>query len=149
MRIKTEPGKKTVKETVNFLEGSDLSTIASYIAGIIRRGNAMDNQLVAKFLTNVRTSKRQKVDRKTKEKSGHRDLQAATKKNMELKQAFYILLSEEMGWSYIKKDGWVDFTGMRRRGGSKTKKTPDRGAAVRVVAGEVRTLVQGLQDLRL
>jgi hypothetical protein len=73
----------------------------------------MDNQLVAKFLTNVRTSKRQKVDRKTKEKSGHRDLQAATKKNMELKQAFYILLSEEMGWSYIKKDGWVDFTGMK------------------------------------
>lgn len=113
MRVKTQPGKKTITETVNFLEGSDLSTIASYIAGIIRRGNAMDNRLVAKFLTNVRTSKRQKVDRKTKEKSGHRDLQAATKKNMEAKQAFYILLSEEMGWAYTKKDGWVDFAGMK------------------------------------
>jgi len=113
VRVKTQAGKKTITETVNFMEGTDLSTIASYIAGIIRRGNPMDNQLVAKFLTNVRTSKRQKVDRKTKEKIGHRDLQAATKKNMELKQAFYALLSDEMGWAYVKKGGWVDFLGMK------------------------------------
>lgn len=113
MRVKTQPGKKTVTETVNFLDGVDMSTVATYVAGLIQRGNAMDNQLIAKFLTNVRTSKRQKVDRKTKEKSGQRDLQAATKKNMELKQQFYVHLSEAMGWSYIRKDGWIDFTGMK------------------------------------
>jgi len=113
VRVKTEPGKKTVKENVNFLEGTDMQTVAQYIAGIIQRGNPMDNQLVAKFLTNVRTSKRQKVDRKTKEKSGQRDLQPATKKNMEVKQMFYIHLSEAMGWTYVKKDGWVDFSGMK------------------------------------
>lgn len=113
MRVKTQPGKKTVTETVNFLDGVDMSTVATYIAGLINRGNPMDNQLVAKFLTNVRTSKRQKVDRKTKEKGGQRDLQPATKKNMELKQQFYVHLSEAMGWKYVRKDGWIDFTGMK------------------------------------
>lgn len=113
VRVKTEPGKKSIKESVNFLEGTDMPTVAQYVAGIIQRGNPMDNQLVAKFLTNVRTSKRQKVDRKTKEKSGQRDLQAATKRNMEVKQQFYVHLSEAMGWAYVKKDGWIDFTGMK------------------------------------
>ena len=113
VRVKTEPGKKAITENVNFLEGTDMQTVAQYIAGIIQRGNPMDNQLVAKFLTNVRTSKRQKIDRKTKEKSGQRDLQPLTKKNMEQKQQFYIHLSEAMGWAYVKKDGWVDFTGMK------------------------------------
>lgn len=113
VRVKTQPGKKTVVGTVNFLEGTDMSVVAEYIASLIKRGNPMDNQLIAKFLTNVRTSKRQKVDRKTKEKSGHRDLQEVTKKNMELKQQLYVHLSEAMGWSYVRKNGWIDFTGMK------------------------------------
>lgn len=113
VRVKTQPGKKTITETVNFFEGTDMSVIAEYIAGLIRKSNPADNILIAKFLTNARTSKRQKVDRKTKEKSGHRELQSATKKNMELKSQFYVLLSEAMGWSYARKDGWIEFTGLK------------------------------------
>jgi hypothetical protein len=113
IRVKTQQGKKTIIESVNFLEGTDMQMVAQYIAGIIQKGNAMDNQLVAKFLTNVRTSKRQKVDKKTKEKSGQRELQPATKENMKVKQQFYVHLSEAMGWSYAKKDGWIDFIGLK------------------------------------
>lgn len=112
-RVKTQPGRKTVTETVNFLEGTDMQATAEYIAGLIRRNNAGDNALIAKFLTNVRNGKRQAIDRKTGQKSGSRELQEATKKLMKIREQFYVLLSDEMGWGYERKNGWIEFSGLK------------------------------------
>ena len=113
-RIKTKPGSKTIVETVDFLSGSNLDAVASYVAWLINNVADGEKALISKFLPNVRTGKRQKQDRKTREKSGTRALQEATLKNMRKREAFYVLLSEKMGWAYIKKDGYVDFIGLRK-----------------------------------
>lgn len=114
LRVKTKPGTKQVVETVNFLEGVDMDALGDYLAGLIHKGNPADNVLIAKFLTNVRTGKRQKTDRKTREKvSGGRELTDQVKRNMKLRTALYLTLSEKMGWKYERKNGYVDFQGLK------------------------------------
>ena len=50
------------------------------MAIIIRKSNPVEKVLIAKWLVNSRTSKRQKYDRKTGEKKGSRELQEAQAK---------------------------------------------------------------------
>lgn len=105
VRVQTEPGKKTIKQTVNPLANVDLTIIAEYLATLIRKSDAnpVESKIIAKFLSNPRTSARQKRDRTTGELKGQRELQDATKAVQSQKVKLYQLLSEAMGWSYSMK----------------------------------------------
>ena len=111
-RVKTKTGSKQVTENINMLECVDLSEVAKYLANIIRKGNVVDCMIIAKFLTNVRTSKRQKLDRTTREKVGQRDLSDLVKANMKLRSKFYDLLSVELGWEVSRGEKYKKFTGL-------------------------------------
>lgn len=112
-RIKTKPGSKTIVETVDFLSGSNLDVVSDYLAWLINHVQEGEKALIAKFLPNVRLSARQKQDRKTKVKSGKRELQTTTKTLMQKREQFYVLLSEKLGWKYETRHGWMDFIGLR------------------------------------
>lgn len=111
-RVKTKTGSKQVTENINMLECVDLSEVAKYLANIIRKGNVVDCMIIAKFLTNVRTSKRQKLDRTTREKVGQRELSDLVKANMKLRSKFYDLLSVELGWEVSRGEKYKKFTGL-------------------------------------
>jgi hypothetical protein len=113
VRVKTKVGTKTALEVINTLDGVDLDVLATQLARSINRMNEGEKVLLAKRLTNVRLSRRQKVDRKTKEKTGHRDLTETVVKNNRLKERFYTLLSEKMGWEVNKTETFTDFIGLR------------------------------------
>lgn len=113
IRVKTKAGTKTALQVINTLEGVDLDVLATQLARAINRMTEGEKVLLAKRLTNVRLSRRQKVDRKTKEKIGHRDLTETVVKNNRLKERFYTLLSERMGWRVNKTDTFTDFVGLR------------------------------------
>lgn len=113
VRVKTKVGTKTALEVINTLDGVDLDVLATQLARAISRMNEGEKVLLAKRLTNVRLSRRQKVDRKTKEKTGHRDLTETVVKNNRLKERFYTLLSEKMGWKVNKTETFTDFVGLR------------------------------------
>jgi hypothetical protein len=113
-RVKTAKGKKTVAEVVNPLDGVDLDVLAEYLAGIIRKANPAEAVLVAKWLTNVRLSKRQKRDRKTGEAvKGGRPLQDATRRVMQARQNLYNRLSQLMGWEVKVHKGNTEFVGLK------------------------------------
>jgi hypothetical protein len=111
-RVKTKTGSKQVTENINMLEGVDLQLVAKYLANIIRKGNVVDCMIIAKFLTNVRTSKRQKLDRTTREKVGQRELSDLVKANMKLRSKFYDLLSVELGWEVSRGEKYKKHTGL-------------------------------------
>lgn len=113
VRVKTKVGTKTALEVINTLDGVDLDVLATQLARAISRMNEGEKVLLAKRLTNVRLSRRQKIDRKTKEKTGHRDLTETVVKNNRLKERFYTLLSEKMGWKVNKTETFTDFVGLR------------------------------------
>lgn len=109
-RVKTMKGKTTIQDEWNALDKIDISRIASYLSGIIKKGSLVDKVTAAKFLANVRTSKRQKRARKTGELvRGGRPLQERTKQLMAKRAALYAELSKIMGWPY---DG-NNFAGLR------------------------------------
>lgn len=113
-RVKTQPGSAKVVKNVNFLTNVDIDMVAEYLAKLIQKGNPMDCQLVAKFLSNVRTSKRQKQDRKTGEKqAGGRNLSNAVKENMKVRQQLYLALSDKMGWNVKVNEKFTEFIGLR------------------------------------
>jgi hypothetical protein len=118
-RVKTAKGKKTVVSTFNALEGVDVDKVAAYLARIIQKSNPGESALLAKWMTNVRLSKRQKRDRKSGQKvSGGRALQPATVASMKARQALYLRLSQIMGWEVKAHGGGeqavnYEFVGLR------------------------------------
>lgn len=100
-RIKTTKGKTTIEDEWNALDKVDIFKIASYLAKIIKKGSLVDKVTIAKFLSNVRTTKRQKRNRKTGELvKGGRPLQPKTLALMKKRAELYTALSNIMAWPY-------------------------------------------------
>lgn len=109
--VKTQKKKTDIIEIVNTIADHDKVTLAKYIAKILRKANPVEKILIFKALTRVRVSKRQKMNR-VKEKIGFRPLQEETLQNMRIKEEFYALLSDEMGWEYLEYPNNIKFVGM-------------------------------------
>lgn len=112
-QVRTRKGTKTVEKVINMLEGVDKNAVAEYLARIIRSSNPVEKSLIAKWLVNPRTSKRQKYDRKTGEKKGSRDLMEITKKLMKHRTDLYLRLSEVMSWQVIHHKSNYEFEGLK------------------------------------
>jgi hypothetical protein len=98
-RVKTVKGKTTIADEWNALDKADIPTIASYLAKLIKKGSLVDKVTIAKFLSNVRTTKRQKRNRKTGDLiKGGRPLQDRTLQLMKKRAALYTELSKIMAW---------------------------------------------------
>jgi hypothetical protein len=98
MRVKTQKGKKKIIEVINMTEGIE-QELAQYIAKIINGKDEFDKQLVSKFLTRPRTSKR-----KVK-------LQDITKINHKKKSDFIRMISDLVGWDYVDHGNWTEYVG--------------------------------------
>lgn len=112
VRVKTKPGTTTVTEIINPLAEVDIDKVADYLAYLIRKSNPAECVLIAKFLSNVKTS-RQKYDKKTKEKKGTRKMQPVTVQNMAWRAKLYGALSEKMGWEVFRAEKYSDFKGLK------------------------------------
>lgn len=112
LRIKTKKYTKTVEQVINTLDGVNLEETAKYIANIIKISrNPVELSLIAKWLTNVRLSKRQKRD-KEGNLTGRRDLLKQTVISMRKKEEFYTILSKEMGWLIQVHPNNIRFIGL-------------------------------------
>ena len=115
-QVRTTKGKKNIDtaatETYNVLKEHDLNKVAEFIADRLKNGSLIDKIMLAKWLVKPRLSKRQKVDRTTKEKTGTRDLQQVTKDNMQTKVNLYRILSEIMNWEVIYHPKNIQFKGL-------------------------------------
>ena len=115
-QVRTTKGKKNIDpqatETYSALKEHDLNKVAEFIADRLKNGSLIDKIMLAKWLVKPRLSKRQKVNRTTKEKSGTRDLQAITKDNMQTKVNLYRILSEIMNWEVIYHPKNIQFKGL-------------------------------------
>ena len=115
-QVRTTKGKKNIDsqatETYSALKEHDLNKVAEFIADRLKNGSLIDKIMLAKWLVKPRLSKRQKVNRTTKEKSGTRDLQAITKDNMQTKVNLYRILSELMNWEVIYHPKNIQFKGL-------------------------------------
>lgn len=115
-QVRTTKGKKNIDtaatETYNVLKEHDLNKVAEFIADRLKNGSLIDKVMLAKWLVKPRLSKRQKVDRTTKEKTGTRDLQQVTKDNMQTKVNLYRILSEIMNWEVIYHPKNIQFKGL-------------------------------------
>lgn len=78
--------------------------LAKYVYSIIKGNNPFNKQLVAKFLTIPRLSKRQ----------GHNRMLEETRQVMENKGKFLIELSNLMGWEYEVQGIYANFKGYRK-----------------------------------
>jgi hypothetical protein len=113
LRVKTTKKTNKVEEVINTLKDVNLVETAKYVANLIKTSrNPVELILIAKWLTGVRTSKRQKRD-KTGKLVGSRPLLKETLRNAVQKEAFYKALSDEMGWQYIQHPHNIQFTGLR------------------------------------
>lgn len=100
-RVKTLKGKTTIQDEWNALDKADISIVASYLANLIKKGSLVDKVTIAKFLSNVRLTKRQKKNRKTGELvKGGRPLQPKTLSLMKKRAELYTELSKIMAWEY-------------------------------------------------
>lgn len=115
-QVRTTKGKKNIDsqatETYSALKEHDLNKVAEFIADRLKNGSLIDKIMLAKWLVKPRLSKRQKINRQTKEKSGTRDLQAITKDNMQTKVNLYRILSEIMNWEVIYHPKNIQFKGL-------------------------------------
>ena len=115
-QVRTTKGKKNIDsqatETYSALKEHDLNKVAEFIADRLKNGSLIDKVMLAKWLVKPRLSKRQKVDRTTKEKTGTRDLQQVTKDNMQTKVNLYRILSEIMNWEVIYHPKNIQFKGL-------------------------------------
>ena len=115
-QVRTTKGKKNIDsqatETYSALKEHDLNKVAEFIADRLKNGSLIDKIMLAKWLVKPHLSKRQKVNRTTKEKSGTRDLQQVTKDNMQTKVNLYRILSEIMNWEVIYHPKNIQFKGL-------------------------------------
>ena len=105
-RVKTLPKKKQVVEVIDMLNNGNTSHImflAKYISKIIKHGTEFERTLVSKFLTRPKFSKRKKDD------GSKRNLQSETIRIMKNREKFYIALSNEMNWKYVKHINNINF----------------------------------------
>lgn len=109
-RVQTVKGRTTITDEWNALDKVDISRIASYLARLIKKGSIVDHVTIAKFLSNVRLSDRQKRDRKTGEKVGSRPMQTRTKQLMKKRAELYAELSKIVNWEYAG----TNFVGLRK-----------------------------------
>lgn len=100
-RVKTIKGKTTIQDEWNALDKADIGVVASYLANLIKKGSLVDKVTIAKFLANVRVTRRQKRNRKTGELvKGGRPLQPKTLALMKKRAELYTELSKIMAWPY-------------------------------------------------
>lgn len=111
-QVRTKKGSKAVTEVINMLDGVDRTKVAEYVAKIIRSANPVEKAIIAKWLVNPRTSKRQGRDHKTGQKKGTRNLQTATKELAGVRIGFYIELSKIMNWEMKKHKHNIQFVGL-------------------------------------
>lgn len=106
-RVKTK-GTKVLKVYDMLEKESYLVMLINYFGSIVRGNNYMNKYFLAKFLTIPRLSKRSK----------HKKMLPETKKVMENRAKFLMLLSKECGWEYRLEGTYVNFKGYRewRRG---------------------------------
>lgn len=105
-RVKTLPKKKQVVEVIDMLNDGNTSHImflAKYISKIIKHGTEFEKTLVSKFLTRPKFSKRKK------DNGDKRNLQSETIRVMKNREKFYIALSNEMNWKYVKHTNNINF----------------------------------------
>ena len=117
-QVRTEKGKKNIDinntSTYTALQEHDLDKVAEYIATRIKEGSVIEKMMLAKWLVRPRLSKRQKVDRTTKEKIGSRELQTATIVSMKTKEILYLILSNLMNWEVVKHAHNIQFVGLNK-----------------------------------
>lgn len=102
---------KTIKNTRSVIPIESLlkdpiyrDELAHYLYKIIRSKNTFNKQLVAKFLTLPRLSKRSK----------HNKMLPDTKVNMQYKIDLLSTLSDLLGWNYVVNKNYINFKGYRK-----------------------------------
>ena len=102
---------KTIKNTRSIIPIESIlkdpiyrDELAHYLYKIIRSKNTFNKQLVAKFLTLPRLSKRSK----------HNRMLPDTKVNMQYKIDLLSTLSDLLGWNYVVNKNYVNFKGYRK-----------------------------------
>jgi hypothetical protein len=114
-QIRTLKGKKSINildtQTYSALTEHNLDKVAEFLAGVVLKGSAIDQMMLAKWLVIPRFSKRQKVNRE-KVKEGQRDLQQETKRLMLYKSDLLSRLSRIVGWEVIEHPNNKQFKGL-------------------------------------
>ena len=104
-RIKTIKNTRSVIPIESILKDPVYrNELAHYLYKIIRSKNTFNKQLVAKFLTLPRLSKRSK----------HNKMLPDTKVNMQYKIDLLSTLSDLLGWNYVVNKNYVNFKGYRK-----------------------------------
>ena len=104
-RIKTIKNTRSVIPIESILKDPVYrDELAHYLYKIIRSKNTFNKQLVAKFLTLPRLSKRSK----------HNKMLPDTKVNMQYKIDLLSTLSDLLGWNYVVNKNYVNFKGYRK-----------------------------------
>lgn len=103
-RSRVQTVKTRVIKVYDVFEDAKYRTeLAKYIYSVVKGSNPFNKQLVAKFLTIPRLSKRQ----------GHKRMLEETRRVMENKSKFLIELSQLMGWEYEVHGCYSNFKGYR------------------------------------
>lgn len=103
-RSRVQTMKTRVIKVYDIFEDAKYRTeLAKYIYSVVKGNNPFNKQLVAKFLTIPRLSKRQ----------GHKRMLEETRRVMENKSKFLIELSQLMGWEYEVHGIYSNFKGYR------------------------------------
>ena len=103
-RSRVQTVKTRVIKVYDVFEDAKYRTeLAKYIYSVVKGNNPFNKQLVAKFLTIPRLSKRQ----------GHKRMLEETRRVMENKSKFLIELSQLMGWEYEVHGCYSNFKGYR------------------------------------
>lgn len=103
-RSRVQTMKTRIIKVYDIFEDAKYRTeLAKYIYSVVKGNNPFNKQLVAKFLTIPRLSKRQ----------GHKRMLDETKRVMENKSKFLIELSQLMGWEYEVHGIYSNFKGYR------------------------------------
>jgi hypothetical protein len=103
-RSRVQTVKTRVVKVYDIFEDAKYRTeLAKYIYSVVKGNNPFNKQLVAKFLTIPRLSKRQ----------GHKRMLEETRRVMENKSKFLIELSQLMGWEYEVHGCYSNFKGYR------------------------------------
>lgn len=104
-RSRVQTVKTKVVKVYDIFEDAKYRTkLAKYIYSIVKGNNPFNKQLVAKFLSVPRLSKRQ----------GHKRMLDETKRVMENKAKFLIELSKLIGWEYEVQGNYSNFKGYRK-----------------------------------
>lgn len=103
-RSRVQTMKARIIKVYDVFEDAKYRTeLAKYIYSVVKGNNPFNKQLIAKFLTIPRLSKRQ----------GHKRMLEETRRVMENKSKFLIELSQLMGWEYEVHGIYSNFKGYR------------------------------------